>query len=97
MEEKRVHKTNFKNINIPNKNISIENLAEDLDKFYIEAPFNEEDFNIWKKPDLPVRKNNPVNIITKYIIDNFKKSNFNFKYDISMNPKRILTIPEEGI
>ena len=95
--EERIRKTAFKPIFLQNKELSIENLTETLDYMNGEAPFNEEDFNFWKKAELPIRKMNPIIIVTKHIIDNFKLSNVNFKYNLSMNPKRILTNPEEGI
>lgn len=96
MEEVKSFKTAFQTIILPNKDLSIENLTQNLDDLNPDAPFNEDDFNLWKKKELPLRKRNPVTSLTRNIIDNFKVSNNNFKYDISMNPKRILTNPEEG-
>jgi hypothetical protein len=86
----------FKSTVIPSKELSIENLTENLDTVDLEAPFNEEDFNVWKKAKPSVRKRNPVTMITRDIIAKFILSNPNFKYDISLNPKRTLTNPEEG-
>ena len=94
--EEEIIGTAFKLVLLPNKDLSIENLTENLDDLNVEAPFNEEDFNIWRKSELPIRKKNPIVIVTKHIINNFKASNTSFKYDISMNPKRTLTNPEEG-
>ena len=78
------------------RDLDLENLFDKLD---INDSYEYDYFNnvISNSKEINIRKNNPLLLTTNKILEYYKKVNNNYLFEEEMKPKKILTIPSDGI